>query len=546
MIKPTLLDRAIASVAPVHAARRLHARASIAAFEAFSGAGSDGAGLSPSNSGGRWISVPRDANSDTLRGLPRQRAESRDLVSTNPIAAGAIKTNVDRIVGTGLVPVPEPDRHVLGWSEDQAAEWKAGWQRECSLWMDSLECTLDASGNFFDWQALVLRSRLESGDCFTVLPDGEPTSTQPYRLRLQLIEADRCGNPNGAQDTAQVVAGVRRDGATGRSTSFHIYDRHPNATSAVARAASSYAGRWIDAVGPSGRRRILHHMRPRRPEQTRGLVYLAPVIQTIKDLGRYSEAEITAAVISAFFTVFIETNGAASPAPVFGAGPSDTTGSAPADDANIELAPGAVVGLGKGEKASMVNPARPNPNADAFLMGMLKLVGVGLGLPFELLIKQFQSSYSASKAALLDAWFHFRTERGWLVANACQPVYETLMAEAVAARRIAAPGFFTDPLMRWAYTRAAWHGDSQGSINPKDEVEAYRSAVDGRLMTNERAEWELFGTDWGRTYEVKLREHRMLQRDGMTPAPKAGAPAPSPAPAPAAATESAPIAEATA
>ena len=35
-----------------------------------------------------------------------------------------------------------------------------------------------------------------------------------------------------------------------------------------------------------------------------------------------------------------------------------------------------------------------------------------------------------------------------------------------------------------------------GSINPKDEVAAYASAIDARLMTRERAEWELFGTDW--------------------------------------------------
>ena len=531
MSRPTLLDRVIATVAPVHAARRLHARAAIGAFEAFSGTAGDGAPMSPSNSGGRWSVVPRDVNSDTLRGLPRQRAESRDLVATNPIAAGAIATNVNRIVGTGLVPVPEPDRRVLGWSEDQAAEFKEDWQREFSVWADSSDCMLEGAGNFYDWQALVLRSRFESGDCLTVLPEEAPTATQPYRLRLQLIEGDRCGNPNGASDTAEVVAGVRRDTRTGRTRAVHIYDRHPNAIVATKAGKGAYTGQWFDVMGASGRWRVLHHLRPTRPEQVRGMPYLAPVIQTLKDLGRYTEAEITAAVISAFFTVFIETQGGAGPAPVFGmAGAAPGGSAAPADDATIALAPGAIVGLNKGEKASFADPARPNPNADAFLMGMFKLIGVGLNLPVELLIKHFQSSYSASKAALLDAWFHFRTERAWLVGNACQRVYETLMAEAVADRRIAAPGFFADPLMRWAYTRAAWHGDSQGSINPKDEVEAYRSAVDGRLMTLERAEWELFGTDWGRTYDTKLREQRRMVADGIAPVARAGAPAAAPAP----------------
>jgi lambda family phage portal protein len=270
------------------------------------------------------------------------------------------------------------------------------------------------------------------------------------------------------------------------------------------------------------RRRILHHYRPSRPEQTRGVPYLAPVIQTIHDLGRFTEAEITAAVINSFFTVFIETEGSAGPAPVFGA-----QGTGPAGD-EIQLGAGAVVGLAKGEKMVSADPKRPNPNAEAFILGMLKLIGMGLGIPFEVLVKQFNSSFSASKAALLDAWMHFRTERAWLINSFCQPVLETWLAEAVASNRISAPGFFTDPLRRWAYTRAAWHGDSQGSINPKDEVDAYLAAVDGRLMTRERAEWELFGSDWHRTYPAKKREQQMLARDGLLPVPKAGAPAPAP------------------
>ena len=44
-----------------------------------------------------------------------------------------------------------------------------------------------------------------------------------------------------------------------------------------------------------------------RAEQYRGVPYLAPVIESLKQLTRYSEAEIMAAVINGFFTVFITT-----------------------------------------------------------------------------------------------------------------------------------------------------------------------------------------------------------------------------------------------
>lgn len=522
MATPNILDRLIAAIDPVRGVKRLVSRG---AFQAFSGdTGSTGAPMSPLN--GRWATSPRSPDADIVRGLPRQRAQSRELRRTNPIAEGAIATNINRVVGTGVQPVPMPDLAILGWTEEQGAAWSAQWASLFSMWADSKECTLDGGQTFYERQALVLGSRMESGDCFTILPDGSPSSTQPFKLRLQTIEADRCGNPMGVMDSRFVVAGVRMAAATGAPEAYHIYDQHPGSNFVGGNnTANTLKGEWYTAIGRSGRRRILHHFRPNRPEQTRGTPYLAPVIQAIKDLGRYTEAEITAAVMSAFYTVFIEQEGGGSPAPVWGAdGQHANNGAgAPPPGPEVAMAPGAVVGLARGEKVSIADPNRPNTAYEPFVLGILKLIGMGLGLPVELLVKSFNSSYSASKAALLDAWQHFRTERQWLVLSFCQPVYETLLAEAVADRRIAAPGFFTDPLLRWAYTRAAWHGDSQGSINPKDEVAAYRDAIDGRLMTHERAEWELFGSDWTRTYPTKRRELAKMTADGILPAPKAGA-----------------------
>ncbi|MFM2053613.1 MAG: hypothetical protein RL456_1650 [Pseudomonadota bacterium] len=523
MATPNILDRLIGAISPELGARRLMARAAFEAFSDNAESSKGGAPTSPLN--GRWRATPRSPNADIVRALPRQRGESRRLRATNPIAEGAIATNINRVVGTGLQPVPMPDLTILGWTEEQGAEWSSKWASLFSVWADSKECTLDGGQTFYERQALVLGSRLESGDCLTILPDGTPTQTQPFKLRLQTIEADRCGNPSGVIDSLTVVAGVRMNALTGAPEAYHVYDVHPGSAllGAGSRVASSLAGRWYTAVGPSGRRRILHHFRPTRPEQARGVPYLAPVIQAIKDLGRYTEAEITAAVMSAFYTVFIEQEGGGSPAPVWGATPTTASNEPAPPGPEVAMAPGAVIGLAKGEKVSIADPKRPNTAYEPFVMGILKLIGMGLGLPVELLVKSFNSSYSASKAALLDAWQHFRTERQWLVLSFCQPVYETLMAEAVADGRIAAPGFFTDPLLRWAYTRAAWHGDSQGSINPKDEVAAYRDAIDGRLMTHERAEWELFGSDWTRTFATKKREQDAMRDANMLPAPKAGA-----------------------
>lgn len=537
-MKPNLLDRAIGAVAPVYAAKRAKARLQMAAVAGMPNIDAIGASSYSSTDGSdpfmrRWSVAPRDAAYDTLRGLPDQRAQSRDLVRNNPLASSAIGTNVQRAIGTGLALSAKPHLATLGWSKEQAEAWIANVQAEFSLWADSRECDHTGDQNFYELQELVLRAMLESGDCFTLLPDGKRTATQPYALRLQVLEADRIGNPEGKQDSKDFAGGVRwlPEGPVG---AYHVYAQHPGSVLHMADMAKRYAGEWVEPIGQrSGRRRILHHFLKTRPGMPRGLPYLAPVMGLFKLLGTYTDAEVKAAVVSAFLTVFIETPTGAGIAPVFGLSQTQQTqAQGPAGD-EIGLGPAAVVGLAAGEKATVVNPGRPNPAFGPFVEAVLDQLGAGTMLGSEMLLKKFSTSYTAARAAFLDTWKWLLNERTLIARSFCQPAYETWMAEAVAIGRISAPGFFSDARMRWAYTRAHWHGDSQGSLNPKDEIAAYREAVDARLVSHERAEWELFGTDWQETYSTKKAEHDRMAADGMLPTPKAGAAAPAAKPDPA-------------
>ena len=501
------------------------------AFGAYSDTGPDGGGRSPLNT--RWMVTPRSASADTVRALPRQRAESRELVRVNPIACGAVGTMCNRIVGTGLVPVPEPDAELLGMTPDETDAWVRTVSREWSMWADSPECIHggDGNSNFYTRQSDVLRGRLESGDCATLLPDAAaPSATQPYRLRLQLIEADRIGNPLGAQDGLSMVQGVRL-AADGGPEAYHVYSQHPGNTFASA-SGDKYAGLWVTRQA-GGRRHVLHHMRATRPEQVRGVPWLSVVAHAIKDLGRYTEAEITAAVTSAYYTVFVKRPKSGGPAHIdYG---TDENGNpvepeaadAPGDE--MQLGVGAIIGLADGEEVDFANPGRPNAAYSEFVRQIYGEIAVGLHMPRSLLLKVFDASYTASRAELLDAWQNFRVERYWLQISFCQPVFDAWLAEAVAIGRVQAPGFFADPAIRWAYCRASWHGDSMGSLNPKDEVAAFRDAIDGRLSSPQAAEWALFGTDWTATYGTKLNAHRRMQRDDFSPLARAGA-APTPAP----------------
>ena len=137
-------------------------------------------------------------------------------------------------------------------------------------------------------------------------------------------------------------------------------------------------------------------------------------------------------------------------------------------------------------------------------------VGAALEIPADLLLKSFNSSYSASRAALLEAWKAFKMRREWFVADFCAPIYEIWMAEAVARGRLSAPGFFTDPALRAAYLGAEWIGPSQGQLDPVKEITAEILAVSEGFSTREQSTIRLNGGQWDANIDQLARENTKL------------------------------------
>ncbi len=91
--------------------------------------------------------------------------------------------------------------------------------------------------------------------------------------------------------------------------------------------------------------------------------YLAPVMELLKQLDRYTEAEIMAAVLTSFYTIFIKTD-----APDFGA----STETAPGKVKDMEMGPGMINALAPGEEVQFPNAMRPNAGFDPFVMSILR------------------------------------------------------------------------------------------------------------------------------------------------------------------------------
>ena len=79
-----------------------------------------------------------------------------------------------------------------------------------------------------------------------------------------------------------------------------------------------------------------------------------------------------------------------------------------------------------------------------------------------------------------------------------------------------APGFFDDPLIRYAYTWADWTGPSQGQLDPKKEVEAAMLRVENGFSTRQRETAELTGGDWELNHRQRVKEEKLRREAGFS------------------------------
>ena len=457
-----------------------------------------------------WKVAYGGADQVSLPDLPTLRARSQDLLRNAPIAIGAAQTTVANAIGPGLNVMPAIDREYLGLDQEAADAWERHAERVWLAWATDPDwCDVAGRLDFFAMQGVAEYSEFADGDCFA-LRRYVPRPGDVLALKLQLLEADRVSNPNFMPDTDRLAGGVETDDF-GRPIAYHVLERNPYDWFPRSQ-------RWeaVPAFGAGTQDRlVLHQLSHRRIGQTRGVPMLAPVIETLKQLDRYTEAELMAAVVGAMFTVFIKSptgDGLGPMGPVVEDQGRGTPGTLTGE---YRLGNGAIIDLMPGEEIQSADPKRPNQAFDPFIQAILRQVGAALEIPFEILIKHFSSSYSASRAALLEAWRAVATRRTRRVRQFCQPVYSWVIAEAVARGVIEAPGFFEDPLARLAWCRADWTGPTMGQLNPVDESTAAEKRVALGVSTLAEETAQLTGGSWEQKHSQRVKEHEMRLRDGL-------------------------------
>lgn len=542
-----LIDRAVAAVSPRRGAQRLAARAALRAGSAIM------AGAPPVQPGGilsprggfhaghkerrglrGWIARLRSANQDNAQ-LNNVVAYSRDAAMNMPMGTAAIERPITFTIGTGLMAIPEIEGKAVGLSDDAAAALNRQIASDYDEYMSSTDPDAERTATGYELQEIVMRGVLESGDIAALRCWPEDQIGRMAFTSWRLVEADRIVSPLGHIDGGRL-------GGTGNVciAGVEVDDYHaPVALHILKQAPDSYGGRGSRVANDtvriplwgetSGLPTSLHVMSRKRPEQSRGVPLLAPVIEVLGQISTLTQSELFAAVMTSTLAIIYKSPGATSmPEADYGAADEEArlvTGGGAYEGAgdrggNIRLEPGAVLEIDNDAEVDMKSPGRPNPAFDPFFQALVRQISAAIEVPFEVLMLHFISSYSASRAALEVFYLTVQRRRGWMESHWCAPGYRTWLHEQVVRGVYKMPGFLTNPARRQAWSKVRHRGDGKISLDPAREAKALEVHEAHGWSTGAQITAALNGGDYDSNITARIAEHKRFV-DGGLPIPNA-------------------------
>lgn len=419
-----------------------------------------------------WYPQGYSADRDAVYDLSLLRERSRDLNRNDAFASGITNTMVINDIGIGIRPQSIPDKKALGLTDSEMEDFQYVAE---AIWEEWIKCA-DASDrmDFYEMQSLIDRQILENGEAI-LIPLMIRKPHRPYLTAIGIVEADRLSSPSGLSADKSVRMGVKI-GEMGEPIEYYIRKTHPGDLYASTRSADDYL--TYPAYNSMGRKNVYHLYEVKRPGQSRGIPFFAPVLTYFKDLSDYSEAELVAARIAACFAIFIKK--------------TDTTNAYLNRTTELNstqrietMEPGIIEHLAEGESIETANPNRPNAQFEPFINHILKAICASLNLSYEIVSKDFsKSTYSSARAGLLQAYRYFRMRQSWHVRKYCQSIWELVLEEAFLKGELPVRDFYNSSgTINKAWCRARWIAPGWEWVDPLKEAEASKLAIDMGLST---------------------------------------------------------------
>jgi capsid protein len=534
-VRANWIDRTVAAVSPRRGAQRLADRASYLAIAAtvtepggrIDRTGGYRAGQSDRRQTRGWFARARSANNDALGKQQTLIARSRDAAMNLPPATAAIERNVSFTIGTGLMAIPDLDADVLGLTAEEAATWTARIMRDYDAYMASTDPDAERATTGYGQQATVLRAMFESGDVLGLRCWPDEQIGRVHMTAWKLIEAERVASPMNHTEGQRlggsgpvVVGGVELD-PYGAAQAFHVIQRAPDngILSRTVDDTKRYPAWGEQTQLPSA---VLVYEK-RRPEQARGVPFLAPVLELVRLFSDATDAAAMSLVLQSMLAIVYKSTGAsAMPEPEYGTGDlvrsegvPETPDGASLRPGEYRMEPGAVLEVDSDAEVGLTTPDKRNPVYESFFETLMTLVGAATGTPFGVLMARFNNSYTASKGEMELFYKEVFARVSRFTATWCEPHRKCWLYEQVARGIYQLPGFLDDLRVREAWCSVRWAGDGKISLDPLRERKAFEIDEAHAWQTGAQIAAQINGGDFDANVDRRIAEHGKFVAGGL-------------------------------
>lgn len=472
MSKPTLLDRALRSVAPGWALRRSIARARLEMIEQsreMMQASYEAAERSRTTAD--WRAGTKSADDAIIPDISTINARAR-LAGRNDWVARSIEDGYRRhVVGRGIIC----------WSDarDADGELYADFnERANRLFWDQWarrpqRCDIERAKTLVEIQGLMIEEFVEVGESLLIW------SYRPQRdyvgLQLQMIEpeqlaTDRYIAPNGNE----IRYGVEI-GEYGEPVAYWIYTRgHP-----------------LDSLNAGEPERIpadrvIHFKRQNRVRQSHGVSRLAPVLARMRHLGMFEAYTLVRArleaCIGAVITSQLDADGN-----VISLGVA-SQGEVPDSDENEwTFEPGMNPQLPPGRDIKFHTPTTPGTTYEPFTLQQLHGIAAGAGLDFATVAKDYrQGSFISLRMGTLERDREIEPLQQLMIDLVLRPIRDEFITLAILEGKLKIPpgeDFWGDPDSRERLLKGNWRPPAKPPINDAQFYAGAKIAIEQRLRS---------------------------------------------------------------
>jgi lambda family phage portal protein len=449
-----------------------------------------------------------DGEKNTFR--DRIVSRSRDIVRNDGWANGAIMRTADNAVGSTFRPISKPDYRALEYYTGNkkfdsvwAAEYGRALDSHYRAWADDVNHYCDSTRRHTISQLLsvAFRHKLIDGDALATIlwePKNIGYGRARYATTIQLLDPDRLCNPQNQYDNAKWRGGVIIN-HLGAAEAYWIRRAHQGDWF---NAGDSMYWDRIERETPWGRPVVVHDFDSDRAGQHRGAVgILNPVLQKLKMLYTYDNAELDQAIINSIFGAYIKSP--FDPELVKSALGGDDLPAYQSmrsnfhNQKNIALGGSRIPHLFPGEDFVTVKAEHPSTAFGEFQKTFLRAIAQAAGLSeMQLSGNWADATYSSARGALEEAWKTLGRRRMDFASGFAQPIFSCFVEESFDVDDLPLPSGAPDFIeCRQAYSAAKWVGPGRGMIDRSKETQGSQISMEAGLSTLESEAAEQ-GRNW--------------------------------------------------